>query len=880
MNYGSFYGGRRGTSFIIAKSYPDIISMTNDFAEGNDFLDVAYDEYVLINTVNKNHPDNGKLFRRGYDYNSNRTISGTRAYDSNGDEIINGTQQQYLEATYSLDNNIPARGAVYIGTIVGPSGRGSLLSFVSYDKVEEYKNNTPDTRKMGGSGTAELIPGKDSQGNYNDDILWNSVSIISNNHESSTAYIGFKIPYPVIDFEIKEITPYQQSEIVRIDDQTHPFYEKWSIAIPPGKFGNAVISMKKINTANYFSDDSTITDFLPPIYSTPQSNEAMSIEDFEAAGIQEGDDIIVYQYKDYTNNADLTKTKLCYLAPHKQIENININSGNGTLTVSYTDNKVDTFENAISAVKQLSFTNGVLRIKYNTGQEVNIDIIYIDKVLLKDDGILAYKKNIEDPNFDLEAVTADDTDHVLGIIKWIDNIQYDNTSKILRINYNTENAQNISIPYISDITFLEDGTVQIRKGGDDWENVTYTEGGQTKDRVLKWIDNITYNRDNDSVQIFYNTDKERPGTIFSNVFNRILRIEFQEDVSFDDGSTGPGFIISYADESTDKIHFSTGHLIKSMSIVSGEPEESEGGETTYSNSKLAIQYTDNSVEELDLNGKLISNMSFVSDEGTDIPTSNLIVTYDNQQTQSLNFVYPRSAIVEDSTIEDSHKIKFYDSLGQQMSESNPITGIESVIIDENNRLLVLYNNPTARDSIPDSRAVVRTGLDGTTLTWDDLGLVRTNSGLLISKNLKMEQIQPVGSEQPLTIDQIIAYLNENYTDGQVNGSLYRIITIGQDLENKQFYGFDTEKATWYLLGSIPEAIPGSKDCVCGTLEDFNSTFDVKKYELITGGLFFIVKDDEEVEEESEPIYDGDIPDEEDIPEQEEPLSEEIDEEGI
>jgi len=62
---------------------------------------------------------------------------------------------------------------------------------------------------MDGSGTAELMPGKDSQGNYNDDILWNSVSIISNNHESSTAYIGFKIPYPVIDFAVKEITPYQ-----------------------------------------------------------------------------------------------------------------------------------------------------------------------------------------------------------------------------------------------------------------------------------------------------------------------------------------------------------------------------------------------------------------------------------------------------------------------------------------------------------------------------------------------------------------------------------------------------------------------------------------------------------------------------------------------
>jgi len=30
-SYNSFYGGRRGASFVIVKSYLDIKSMTNDF---------------------------------------------------------------------------------------------------------------------------------------------------------------------------------------------------------------------------------------------------------------------------------------------------------------------------------------------------------------------------------------------------------------------------------------------------------------------------------------------------------------------------------------------------------------------------------------------------------------------------------------------------------------------------------------------------------------------------------------------------------------------------------------------------------------------------------------------------------------------------------
>ena len=62
MEYASFYGGRRGHSFVIVKNYPDIPSMVSDFTSGGSFTEVNFDEYVIINTVSKNHPDNGKIF--------------------------------------------------------------------------------------------------------------------------------------------------------------------------------------------------------------------------------------------------------------------------------------------------------------------------------------------------------------------------------------------------------------------------------------------------------------------------------------------------------------------------------------------------------------------------------------------------------------------------------------------------------------------------------------------------------------------------------------------------------------------------------------------------------------------------------------------------
>ena len=70
----SFYGGKQGSSFIIAQTYTTIAEMVANFGKNNSACPVNFDEYALINTVNKNNPENGQVFRRGYDYNSGRKI--------------------------------------------------------------------------------------------------------------------------------------------------------------------------------------------------------------------------------------------------------------------------------------------------------------------------------------------------------------------------------------------------------------------------------------------------------------------------------------------------------------------------------------------------------------------------------------------------------------------------------------------------------------------------------------------------------------------------------------------------------------------------------------------------------------------------------------
>lgn len=258
MEYNSFYGGRQGASFVIQEKYksikaPDVTNeiwnkiiredlglaeganisneqreswnkqycMVSAFQQGNSYKTVNYDEYVIIDTENKNDPDNGRIYRRGYDYNNNMG------------------------------------GALYVGQIVGPAGLAPHTEMKTINEVESIKE-TEGFEYRRGKGeyavtNASLIAGKNEDGTFNDAIEWSCCSVRDANSHESTAHIGFKFPYTVIDFTAKSVSAYtsDKAELVsRVDDETHPFYEKWQLQVPKGIKGDALKNLRESTNAD------------------------------------------------------------------------------------------------------------------------------------------------------------------------------------------------------------------------------------------------------------------------------------------------------------------------------------------------------------------------------------------------------------------------------------------------------------------------------------------------------------------------------------------------------------------------------------------------------------------------------------------------------
>ena len=105
QNYGSFYGGPAGASFLIVRSYATVQEMADDFNSNNRTTSkgVGFKEYVIINATSSNNPDDGKIFRRGLNVYSSATIS-------------------YYNPSNQTTTQIVGHGAEYVGKLTGSIG--------------------------------------------------------------------------------------------------------------------------------------------------------------------------------------------------------------------------------------------------------------------------------------------------------------------------------------------------------------------------------------------------------------------------------------------------------------------------------------------------------------------------------------------------------------------------------------------------------------------------------------------------------------------------------------------------------------------------------------------------------------------------------------
>lgn len=496
----SFYGGRRGASFVIVKNYLDIPSMTEDFKNGNSFKDVAFDEYVIINNPRKNHPDNGKVFRRGYDYNSNRKIEAYLLKNKDENDNISTysevTEQHYkhlLEGDFfdKESDVIEAHGAEYIGCIIGPAGKAPLLTIGAYDAIREMAESTFEERRSNGLYSPDnvnpgLIPGKEGN-NYNDSIEWCCVSIRNDQYGDDTqAYIGFKFPYLVTQMQTSQVEPYDtngdiadMSNIYRDDDGTHPYYNKWHLDIPKGVKGDTIRNLKvtTFNTYQQASNSNQKTALYKLTY-----NNGVYVEEELLGGntvnynffkehygfideqIQENGQnnlnklltllgnkqILVYEIHNY-DNKQAGQKKYYFLGDFDQIKDISYEDGKITFSFTNSDNKTFPFKHVeriqfdpgVDDHGELSSNAGMYKVIYNTktNGENDTQIGYIPFVRS-----MTYDESQGNISYTIAGEENGITVNLVNNFKFIRNIFQDESSGKIIIIYNlalaTENIEN------------------------------------------------------------------------------------------------------------------------------------------------------------------------------------------------------------------------------------------------------------------------------------------------------------------------------------------------------------------------------------------------------------------------------------------------------
>lgn len=390
----SFYGGREGAPFIIRKSYIDVPTMIEDFGRGLSNSEVRFGEFVIINTEDKNHPDNGKIFRRNF-------MGGNIDYYNAGKD----EKGNYIKVAEVKNGN----GAELIGTIVGPAGAAphfqpvpftrKELQFNEYGEpvlddngiqIEEEKTYTLEELMekysaydtTSGSGSFEipkgnLIPGKDGD-TFKDNITWTSYSVRTPNADDTTAFIDFQMPYDVIEFDASTVDAYynRDSETADFDNLKlvdrhpddkgeHPFYQKWQINVPKGIHGD-------------------------------------SIENLRVDIDEENRAVLKYEIRNYDAKAE-GETRTIELGDYNMIDNIVLeNDGKLTIEYSHDDDYIREGNDRLTWIESSSYNKetGLLSIDLNNDvegrqQETRIEMKCAADLLVEDGNKLILQYNTE-----------------------------------------------------------------------------------------------------------------------------------------------------------------------------------------------------------------------------------------------------------------------------------------------------------------------------------------------------------------------------------------------------------------------------------------------------------------------------------------------------
>ena len=742
----SFYGGRDGRPMIIKKSFKYINydetgdkniddrekakSMTHQFANIN-YSEVGFGEYAIIESENKNNPENGRIFRRDKDFNSDRKIN---YWTKNETTNIFEKQQTF------------ANGAVYVSQIVGPSGNAPHLTFLNsledvrqtYSNYEGFvreqitsdeklrtklrleirqklfadgsvNNETPEAEiekiidgliddkinevvaeritslgavgdgydakiasgeRSASVGNKNLVPGKDGD-KFNDEIKWLSCSIRDENQQRTDAYIGFEIPYTVIEWDAQGVDPYynrsnetndfiNQNLITRHDedkDAKHPFYQKWQIKIPKGIHGQSIEDIKVISVSEdlnlvkltYNNDTKKLArDRNGALITEPYKSETDRNDD-----IQKNRKVIVCNFIDYDRTLE-GELYTVYLGDYNMIENLTLED-NGDFTIQYSHN--DDFErkneDALNWLTGLNLTDGYITITTNNDNLTDIkqQLHWPIKINInKDNGEVIYT-DVEKENGTNKTYTQDK-------LTWVKSADITSDGKFQTITTTGNNQANTQLQWVKEININEDdGTVNlIDISGDSNKNISY-------EKLLTWIKNISIT--NGKIDIETNNDKAELHQ----------QLNWIEDINIDPETGAITYQNVEVDENGNKKKkTNTLQWLKNINI------DPDTGAVTAS-------FTGNKADEPKLSLQWVKDISI----GTD---GTITTNYTNidDKVESKKLKWPTNISID----AEGNVTTSYNN-GNPSTANNQINWIESAELTNDNKLNIIYNNSNLKN---------------------------------------------------------------------------------------------------------------------------------------------------------------------------------------
>ena len=537
----SFYGGKSGLSFVLKGRFDSISDMIQAFKRGDSYRDIWYNEFCIIDTPNKNNVDNGKIYQRGLDYTNDM---GGAVYKGQIVGPMSGTPFMQMNTIQEVKNQstkaIPEDWERVYPTGYDTDDEGHVIGYkTTLDAGEEKKPIA--TFPFSKAHDTSLVPGKSEDGTFVDEITWTWCNIRTpDGNKSSWYYVGFTIPYMVVEYDTHVVSQYNSTgnfqadttTVERIDDRTHPFFTSWDFGIPKGIKGDAIRNLRVIIPTSgdtIYAPSAIQVDTETGLVSLGAAGYTGQAEDIAA-----GRKILVFDmyYYDGQINPDPV---MIYVGDFNKIDEITL-ADDGTLTVDFSHDDNTVFSRKIKWITSttLSPDTGVFIVNYNNGDPAfTTTLDWIKSITLDNDGTIHYHHT---------ANNVDETHN--NVIKWVTSVELNPTTGLFTMNFNYGSPLTRQLDWVDDIYIDEDtGEITLHHVnaaiGEDGEvilpaklklitsasvssdgvvtmytntgnSIKLKQQGSEEDYHIKIIENVLLNTalaDDKRIQVKYNTER-------------------------------------------------------------------------------------------------------------------------------------------------------------------------------------------------------------------------------------------------------------------------------------------------------------------------------------------------------------------------------------